>query len=406
MNKIYYYIITLPFILASCSNWNSDKFTPAKPSVVPEQSLPMMIWEENNKLSSQDFIEKETDDCEYIFLQSDNPKHIIGCINQVFATDSIITILDNSITEKILQFDRNGKYIQSIGAKGKARGEYLGLGCAFQNKDGNILVTDRLSGKIIEYSGDGKFINEYVMNMMMPQSMVMTDSVLLGSFAGYLKSSEFRLKWLDLSGEELNTAFPFTSTRQYVAGKLIVDNKGNIHYNFPLNDTIFLVKKGKIIPEIVMNIHNSKITNEFILDTNNLESKEYTQALYDNDKIVNLVDLIKCDNENKWFVYYQKGKKSYVSIISNNGKSRNNYSKSDVSNKDGRVELFIPEKFVGYDNGYLIGYLDSEAFSYMEDSKKSKYLDFIKKHSTNAPNNDMDIVNYNNLILCLYKIQQ
>ena len=395
MKKLFSYII-FPVFIASCSggNGNNSDFIPAQPSVVPEKTDSIETWKADDSVSAKDFIDEQTDECKYVFLQADKANSMIGCINQIFVDDSTFTIIDNSITERIFRFDRNGKYIGAIGSKGKARGEYIGLGCASKTDNGNLAITDRLSKKLIIYSTDGNVVEEYTMNKAMPLSMVMTDSIVLGSFPGYHKSLKYRLKWFDLKGKDIHTAFPFTSTRRYVAGKLLKDKDRNIYYNYDLNDTIFRIENYRITPEIVMNIHDSKLTNEFIKETESLDKKDYNKKLYTNEDIVNQVDLIKCDD--KWVVYYQKGTNAYNSFISENGMSRVNYRRAKVSHTTRDAELVIPEKFVDYADGYLIGYIDPEAFAYLDDSRKSKYLNRIRQNSVNAPDNDEDIESYGN----------
>lgn len=328
---------------------------------------------------------------------------MLGGIDQIFVDDGIFTIIDNSVTEKIAVFDTAGRYLQSIGSKGKARGEYLGLGCASKTEDGNICVTDRLGSKLIVYSPKGDVVDEFRMNKLMPHSMILSDSLILGSYPGYLKSSEYRITWTDYGGNEINSAFPFSCEREYVAGKLMKDSDGNVYYNYALNDTIFKIESDKIIPEIVMNIHDSELTNKFIKTTETLDDRSYIRTLIGNDDIVNLVELIKCDD--KWYVYYQKGKDTFMSIVSDKGKTRTNYQKSIVSHSDKTGKIMLPERFVGYDNGSLLGYIDTEAFSLMDSVSKDQYLKRIKANSLNAPENDDDIMHYANPILCIYKLK-
>ncbi|MDE6400278.1 MAG: 6-bladed beta-propeller, partial [Muribaculaceae bacterium] len=302
--------VIIPAFMTACSGGGgnySGSITPAQPSVVPDKPDSIEVWTPNDKPSEHDLIDGATEECKYVFLQSDTPKSIIGCINQIFVDDSTFTITDKSVTEKIVRFNKFGDYIQSIGSKGKARGEYIGLGCTAKTGDGNLAVIDIMSNKFIIYSPDGKPVDEFRMNKQMPHEMIMTDSLVLGSFPGYHKSSKYRLKWFNLEGKDVHTAFPFTSTRKYVAGHLLKDSDGDIHYNFSLNDTIFRIDNLRIIPEIVMNIHDQELTDRFIKDTETLDEKKYYARLYQDENIVNLVDLIKCDN--KWVVYYQKGSK-------------------------------------------------------------------------------------------------
>ena len=88
---------------------------------MPEKTDSIETWKADDSVSAKDFIDEQTDECKYVFLQADKANSMIGCINRIFVDDSTFTIIDNSITERIFRFDRNGKYIGAIGSKGKAR---------------------------------------------------------------------------------------------------------------------------------------------------------------------------------------------------------------------------------------------------------------------------------------------
>lgn len=100
MNKDFLLLALLPVFMSACSIKDNSGFTPAQPSVVPEATASMEEWEKNDSISSLDFIEAETDDCKYVFLQSDDTKSIIGCINRIFVSDSVFTVVDESVTQK------------------------------------------------------------------------------------------------------------------------------------------------------------------------------------------------------------------------------------------------------------------------------------------------------------------
>ncbi len=391
--------------MVSCRNGTkSTSFTQANPTVVPERAdSEMQVWPEETEASDLDFLSEEIDSTKYIFLDSD-AKSTLGAIKHIFIDRGLITVADESITEKIVQFDMDGNYVRTIGSKGKAQGEYIGLEGVCKTGSGDFAVSDRLSGKLITYSKEGDFIGEHRFAGMMPQSMLITDSMMLGSYPGYQESSKFRLKWTDINNdEETATALPYTSPRKEVAGTIFEDPRRNVYFNHYLNDTIYRIKGTKIIPHILMNIHNRQATADFIEKTANLDEREYKKVLYNSDDIVNLVDLINCDR--KWFAYYQKGMNTFVAIVSDEGKVRKNYNRSEVDHRSKNGKLFMPETFVDYLDGYLVGYIDPEAFSYLNTSLKKRYLKHIHEHSVNTLNDEDEIENYGNLILFMYKMK-
>jgi hypothetical protein len=82
---------------------------------------------------------------------------LLGTINRISFADSFIFIMDYS--PKILQFDRKGKFIRQIGARGKGPGEYSSLsGIAANVKSQRLFVLTH--SKLICYDFKGALISE------------------------------------------------------------------------------------------------------------------------------------------------------------------------------------------------------------------------------------------------------
>ena len=83
---------------------------------------------------------------------------IIGDIEKVEVSDSIIFILDSSI-KMVYKFDFEGKYIGRIGEKGRGQGEYMeASNFIINHKDKQIILSEKSSGNILFYDFNGIFI--------------------------------------------------------------------------------------------------------------------------------------------------------------------------------------------------------------------------------------------------------
>lgn len=91
----------------------------------------------------------------YIILE-ETPKSKISSIDKICISDDRIIILDNRT--RILIFDKKGKFINSVEHRGHGNGEYLSLS-DFITKEDTLYCLDRIGGKILAYSLDGKYLH-------------------------------------------------------------------------------------------------------------------------------------------------------------------------------------------------------------------------------------------------------
>jgi len=61
----------------------------------------------------------------------------------------------------ILRFDQDGKFLNKISGRGKGPAEYIELsGVGFNAENNHVYLINRLTGKALEFSLDGKFIGD------------------------------------------------------------------------------------------------------------------------------------------------------------------------------------------------------------------------------------------------------
>ena len=371
------------------------------PSIVQDSPDSILtVWPAPQLCSGEDFLSNEFDEIRYIMLDK-SPHAIIAEAEQLFIDSGIITIADNFKTERIIQFDSVGNYLRHIGSKGKASGEYLAPGCITVSDSGDLWLADRGSRKILVYSSTGEFKRE-ITGITAPLEMAVKDSIIIGSFPGYHTDMPFRLKWFDITGKERDSALPYT-TLYNVAGRLQKTDDGDVVFAQTFNDTIYSVGNNRLTPRIKMNILDVRKTEDFIRQSTKLNQKEFQKRLLNSPEIVNHLEFVNCGTD--WIIRWQSGFNCTLSVITDNGSSRRDYPivKTNTYGNDGVV--YIPEWFLGYHDGYLIGYIDPEGFDYLDNSIREKYLKRIRQNSVNTPADDEDILNYGNLILCLYKLK-
>lgn len=390
------------FAIVSCGDINKN-ISQGHPSVVPDATDSRFVtWTNFQNYQSDDFLSTEFDELKYIVLDNTTEALIAG-IDQIHITDSIITVSDNNLSEKTVQFDYHGNFVRQIGSKGKAEGEYLTLGCMTVLDSGEIWIADRGSRRIIVYDSVGKFKRE-ITDITAPSQMVVKDSTLICSYPGYFEDMPFRLKWFDLNGQEKNTGLPYNTPHQIAAGNLHKSNEGEILYSCLFNDTIYNIGINSIVPEVKMNINDQKATMDFLSQTSKLNPTEFQKELFKSNDIINYLDFVKCNG--KWIVRWQKGYNFTMSVISDNGSTKKNYKIAELNKANNKhTEIFIPEWFMGYNGGYLIGYMDPMAIEYLTPEMKEIYLNNIMKGSVKPITDKNDILASQNLILTFYRLK-
>lgn len=100
-----------------------------------------------------------TDSIRYIPLET-NDSCLISKIEKVALVDSFVFVQNKE--DDLYAFNLNGDYLYTIGGMGKGPGEYIILIDFFVDKTKKrISIFDQAQSKIIEYSYDGEFLNEF-----------------------------------------------------------------------------------------------------------------------------------------------------------------------------------------------------------------------------------------------------
>ncbi len=142
--KTHIFLIVTGLLLASCNSRNNS-------------DLPYQIDLEKNITNIKSIpLSTLGTKLEYVPLDSDTTC-LVQSISNAFLTDSFIFVSDYN---RLLQFDKNGKYLKQIGSKGRGPGEYPSLGNFIIDKNNReiYVLSSRL---ILVYDFNGNFKRDF-----------------------------------------------------------------------------------------------------------------------------------------------------------------------------------------------------------------------------------------------------
>lgn len=251
---------------------------------------------------------------------------------------SVLYFEDNVIiaeSDKILVFNRDGKFVRAIGSKGQGPGEFLGVYGIALDKNNKHLYVNSFSRKIICYDlTTGGYLKESTEIGSIKYINYMNDELLLLSEQsenddnGYYKLSVLyhlnnELQITDsviirknyFVGQAFRTGFNidcilFCNSNLYVYSPEIIPNMPGIPIQFQtiptelvLRDTLYRFEYNQLIPELKLKFKDNGISsgNMFINLSNIYRSSRYVFAVYNNQRKGNMY----------YFCYDIKTGKSY-----------------------------------------------------------------------------------------------
>ncbi|MDR2026154.1 MAG: 6-bladed beta-propeller [Prevotellaceae bacterium] len=201
---------------------------------------------------------------------------LIGEIQWIQAFDSYILIFDFVIAQKLLVFDKNGKFLRQIGKRGRGPGEYIQItDFCIDPERREIYLLDAGSRKVLKYSLDS---GEYISSINLPKNDINPSLITYAYDRLYLKIKYYG----QLAGND-NLLMEFDiKTGKYTdhisSKKWNLNWKPNIYgrYNFfssqqpPLRyaelfmNTVFAIEKDSIYPYLTLKTENwpQKVTEE------------------------------------------------------------------------------------------------------------------------------------------------
>ena len=150
-----------------------------------------------------------TDSIEIIKLETSD-ECLIGEIKKVSFTDQFIFVSDPYVSQKIFMFDKNGKFVKSIGSQGGGPGEYNTIS-NFTITGDSLLIQDYNLHKYLVYSiKENRFVGDIRYEPHHHSIVAYPD--ILYFVSGYFPadSGSYNLHRLDLRNSSMESYLPFS----------------------------------------------------------------------------------------------------------------------------------------------------------------------------------------------------
>lgn len=160
---------------------------------------------------------------EYIPLET-NPSSLLTNIRDIALTDSFAFISD---INKLLQFDRSGRFIRQIGTKGRGPGEYTGVWDYCIDESKNLIYIPSTQGghKLLVFDFNGKF-KKSINLPFKPLSLIQIDTSRLMFYMGNMTHPKLdtAYSWYvtDINGDTLLKIRNFTK-RERIPGYMVLE---------------------------------------------------------------------------------------------------------------------------------------------------------------------------------------
>ncbi|MCI1682571.1 MAG: 6-bladed beta-propeller [Bacteroides sp.] len=264
MNK--YSLIYLTLILIAAIGCTSNNKAKSFKSLQGNKRCLNIFLEEDISKDKRVSLDSLIDTMYYISPQLTN-ESVIGRYDKVLVNDSLLFIMENSISNKsVFVFDLKGKFLSKVNSFGQGPGEYISIH-DFYYDNRNKLIGVLSQSCIIRYNLDGtykdqfdlrnyyvsevEFVNGHLYAYCLPQCNSST------CFSVLVFNENFDLIYEDypLSKEIIN--FPLSDGK-----RSIISYNNKVYFNAINNDTIYLVKDSFMRPECIVNLGKYKYPKE------------------------------------------------------------------------------------------------------------------------------------------------
>lgn len=355
MKAIFFYFLIGSLILSSCGNPTRKK---ESKNEINTNVIPFNV-DINKNLNNVRIIPLSNigKEIEYIPLET-TPESLIRKITQIEFSDSFIFISD---FYKLLQFDREGKFVRQIGAIGRGPAEYIYvMGFCIDKIGKSIYIKDYGNRLVKEFNFNGQFIRSFNIPFESTQ-FLKTDSnrfTFVIPNGSTINDSEYRIIITDSLGVPIFKIRNFN--RFYNKPGLVASVipmyyfKNKIHILESRVDTLNTFENAKHMPYAVFNLGKAKMESDIKIPlqepekgetTNRIKDKLWIWTLSENNKYLFLKFNLGISDSSKYCTFNkQTGEITFLKI---------NGFKNDL---DGGLPFW--PKYI-YNDTILIDYADA-----------------------------------------------
>lgn len=177
-------------------------------------------------------------------------KSRFGSVDKLMVDEGRFIVVDKELSASIYVFDANGRFVNKIGQKGKAKNEYIELTDAAMG-NGSIYVYDARGKKVVRYSMDGKSQDTYPFEYT-ATSFRHVEGDLFAFYCSYSGNSSLsedgnapNLIFYDFGTKGLRKDLMFKETCSYEAMPIEVNNLNPYLYGSLSDEVYDINKRGK-----------------------------------------------------------------------------------------------------------------------------------------------------------------
>ena len=183
----------------------------------------------------------------------------------LFIHDNVYYVADFAHTNKVHRFDRDGRYLNSIGTQGRGPEEYTSLYDVLVDNRGNVVVHPFGAGEgaVIVYSQDGIFL-EKIEHPYISQKFFSHNGFNY-HYTGVYTDQEYRLYVTDNNGQTVGEFLPQPPSAPLNYPNFQTFSLYNDAVSFcpPEGDDIYRLKDGKMEVKYRFDFGNYHITDEY-----------------------------------------------------------------------------------------------------------------------------------------------
>lgn len=222
----------------------------------------------------------------------------VGAVNDIFINDKYIALLDGQKSKSIFIYDRSGKLVCLVKARGHGRGEYLEPSSVeITTKPELLCVKDDRQGKFLYYDMKGKFVKEE--NTIASVHALHLGKYVLNQLAvgqTFDKDCNYHLL-VSKKDSVISKGLPYSNIQldNFVSNKFDYNSNGDLLYQPFASDTIYQILGDSYSPRYIFKNKKSlwKLKDE------KLSFKEVTQRI----KIQGM-NRVSSFHEGKDFIFY------------------------------------------------------------------------------------------------------